>query len=70
MDAAWPGAGGAVVPAGRVKVTADAVPIGAPRMGETRGEPKVQLIREDGVIRAIDVLCSCGQCIRIRCEYG
>jgi len=70
MDAARPGAGGTVVPADRVKVSHDVVPIGAPRPGEVRGEPKIQLVREDGVIRAIDVLCSCGQWIRVRCDYG
>lgn len=70
MDAARPGAGGAVVSADRVKVTHEVVPIGAPRLGEARGEPKIQLVREDGVIRAIDVLCPCGERIRIRCEYS
>jgi hypothetical protein len=70
MEATRPGAGGTVVPADRVKVAADAVPIGAPRRAEARGEPKVQLVREDGTIRAIDVLCPCGEWIRIRCDYG
>jgi hypothetical protein len=67
MDAARPGA---VVPADRVKVAPDVVPIGAPRPGEARGEPRIQLVREDGVIRAIDVHCSCGEWIRIRCDYS
>jgi len=73
MDGERPGpagAGGSVVTADRVKVSAEAVRIGAPRHDAAHGEPKVQLIREDGVIRAIDVTCGCGERIRIRCEYG
>jgi hypothetical protein len=71
MDGERPGV---VVTADRVTVSEDAVRIGAPRPGhgggEDHGEPKVQLIREDGVIRAIDVTCKCGERIRIRCDYS
>ena len=59
-----------VVAADRVTVSDAAVRIGAPRPGEEHGEPKVQLVREDGVIRAIDVVCRCGERIRIRCDYA
>jgi hypothetical protein len=31
--------------------------------------PSCELVREDGVIRAIDVTCACGERIRIRCVY-
>jgi hypothetical protein len=69
MNGIRPGVG-VIVPADRVKVGQEVVPIGAPRLGEKRSEPQIQLIREDGVIRAIDVHCPCGECIRIRCEYS
>lgn len=62
--------GSLVVPANRVRVTDEAVVIGVPRSNETRGEPKIQLVREGGVIRAIEVICSCGELIRIRCDYS
>jgi hypothetical protein len=64
------GSGGPVVTADRVKVSAEAVRIGAPQPEGKPGEPKIQLIREDGVIRAIDVTCLCGERVRIRCEYS
>lgn len=31
--------------------------------------PSCELVREDGVIAAIDVTCVCGERIRIRCVY-
>lgn len=60
-------AGRAVVPADCVRLSAEAVRVGAP--GPVGREPTVQLVREDGVVRAIDVTCSCGERIRVRCEY-
>lgn len=69
MDAERP-ADGPIVAGGRVVVSAEAVRVGAPApAGPAPGEPVVQLVREDGVIRAIDVTCACGERIRIRCEY-
>jgi len=53
----------------RVKVSGESVRVGAPIHAGHGHEPKIQLIREEGVIRAIDVTCSCGEKIRIRCEY-
>jgi hypothetical protein len=32
-------------------------------------EPKLELVREGEVVRALDVMCSCGEKIRIVCEY-
>jgi hypothetical protein len=31
--------------------------------------PQIQLIRDGNVIQAIDVTCTCGQKIRLRCQY-
>jgi hypothetical protein len=31
--------------------------------------PQIELVRDGDVIRAIDVTCTCGQKIRLRCVY-
>jgi hypothetical protein len=31
--------------------------------------PQIELIREGDVIRAIEVTCTCGEKIRLHCEY-
>ncbi|MSR55759.1 MAG: hypothetical protein EXS09_21135 [Gemmataceae bacterium] len=58
-----------VVSAQRVRIAADVIRVAAPKAEGTAEEPRIQLIRESGVIRAIDVTCSCGEKIRIVCEY-
>lgn len=70
MDEGRSGAGGLVVPANRVRVIESGVRIGDPKGADRHGEPKVQLVREDGVIRAIEITCSCGELIRIKCDYS
>jgi hypothetical protein len=64
------GSGSLLVPANRVRNSEESVSIGVPRAGESRGEPKIQLVREGGVIKAIEVVCACGELIRIRCDYS
>ncbi len=61
--------GGAVLPAGRVRVSEEAVRVGGQDPPGGRGAPKVRLVREDGVVRAIEVTCPCGEVVRVRCEY-
>jgi hypothetical protein len=44
-----------------------------PAVGE-RNQPavakaRVELVREGGIVRAIDVTCACGERLRIVCEY-
>ncbi len=70
MDESQSGSCGLVVPASRVRVSDEGVLIGAPGSGGVHGEPKIQLVREGGVIKAIEVICSCGELIRIRCDYS
>lgn len=69
MDERRPGAAGAVVPAAHVTVSAEAVRVGGGRPADAGGEPKIHLVREDGVVRAIEVTCRCGEVIRIHCDY-
>jgi hypothetical protein len=56
------------VPASFVREAAAAAPVGDV-VNATPPEPSVELVREDGVVRAIDVTCACGQKIRLRCVY-
>ncbi len=46
--------------------------VGPPRIdaGEPGGKPpELKLHRVDGVVEAIEVRCSCGEKILIRCDY-
>jgi hypothetical protein len=69
MDEGRSGSGGVVVSAARVRVSGEGVRIGPPRPAEGVPEPKVQVFHEDDVIRMIQVVCTCGERICIRCEY-
>lgn len=69
MDERKSGAGGGVVPAARVKVSSEGVRIGPPRSADAGTEPKVQLVHEGDVVRAIQITCTCGEQIIIRCDY-
>jgi hypothetical protein len=60
----------AVLSGQQVKVSGDTVRIGAPVSHGKHGEPTIQLVREDGVVRAIDITCGCGERIRIQCDYA
>ncbi len=33
-------------------------------------QPRIRAIRDGGVIQAIDITCSCGEKIRVLCQYG
>jgi hypothetical protein len=68
MDDGRSSSGGLVVPAARVRVSAEAVRVGPARTPEGP-EPKVQVVHEGDAIRVIQVVCTCGERICIRCEY-
>ncbi len=68
MDEGHPETGGAVVAGARVRVTGAAVRVGPVRPPDAH-EPQVQVVREGDVIRAIQVVCTCGERIHIRCDY-
>jgi hypothetical protein len=68
MDEGPPVAGSLVVPGSRVRVSGEAVRIGPPRpVGGP--EPKIQVFHEGEAIRMIQVVCTCGERICIRCDY-
>jgi hypothetical protein len=57
-----------VVPSQRVRLLDEAAWVGAPGQPAAT-EPQVQLLREGSTVKAIDVVCTCGQHIRLRCVY-
>lgn len=57
----------AILPAHRIVQTSEVARIGGPHVAH--GQPKVDLVRDGEIIKAIDVTCSCGETIRIWCSY-
>ncbi len=69
MDKGRAGTGGPVVRAAHVRVSEEVIPIGAPALEGAAGGPTVRIVREGDVIQMLEVVCSCGERIRIRCDY-
>jgi hypothetical protein len=59
-----------VITANRVRVVDDFVLVGSPRAALPRVEPRIRLIKEGEIIRALDVICGCGERIRVKCDYS
>jgi hypothetical protein len=58
----------AVIPARLVSLAGQSQCVGAVPAGNAQGEtPRIELVRENGVIRAIDITCGCGQRVRVLC---
>lgn len=57
-----------VISGAHVRLLAEPAPIPVPHAGEPQ-RPQVHVVQEGGVIRAIDVVCPCGERIRLRCVY-
>jgi hypothetical protein len=58
-----------VIPGQKVRVLEEAARVGAPS-GEAGGHlPRVELIRDGEFVQAIDVQCTCGQKVRLKCIY-
>ncbi len=60
-----------VVPGRKVLVEEGpaAVMVGPARALAHACAPQVELVRDGDIIRAIDVTCTCGEKIRLRCSY-
>ncbi len=58
-----------VLPAQRVRVLDEAAQVVVPGQA-VRPEPQVHLIRDGNTVQAIEVVCSCGQRIRLKCVYA
>jgi hypothetical protein len=70
--------GGTVVRGSSVRVSGDPARVGVPGPaafipqagGESKpSEPRIEIIKDGEVIQAIDIVCSCGQHIRLNCVY-
>lgn len=59
---------GTVVRGTCVRVSSDSARIGIPGQ-EPPAEPRIEIIRSGDVIQAIDIICGCGQLIRLHCHY-
>ncbi len=59
----------AVIPQHQVRLVQE--PLSIPvRQDAGCAPPQVQLIQHNGQLQAIDILCSCGERIRLRCVYS
>jgi hypothetical protein len=59
---------GAVVRGTSVRLSGDAARVGVAGQ-EPPAEPRIEIIRSGDVIQAIDIICGCGQQIRLQCRY-
>jgi hypothetical protein len=59
---------GTVVRGTSVRLSNDSARVGVPGQ-EPPPEPRIEIIRSGDVIQAIDVICGCGQHIRLHCRY-
>jgi hypothetical protein len=59
---------GTVVRGTCVYVSGDPARVGIPGR-EPAAEPRIDIIRSGNVIQAIDIVCGCGQHIRLHCHY-
>jgi hypothetical protein len=57
-----------VLPGHRVRQSDETTLVGVPRQADEHGTT-VELVKEGNVVRAIDVICSCGQKTRVWCVY-
>jgi hypothetical protein len=67
--------GGTVVRGASVRVSGDPARVGVPGHphppgASEGGEPRIEIIRNGDVIEAIDIVCGCGQHIRLHCLYA
>ncbi len=37
--------------------------------GKEEGEVKINLKKEEGIVRIVEIICSCGRKIQLLCEY-
>jgi hypothetical protein len=58
-----------VVPGRKVLVSDESARVVIPRPEAPACAPQIELVRDGDVIQAIDVTCTCGQKIRLRCVY-
>ena len=57
-----------IVPSHRVRLSRELIPVGAPAHDHAN-EPQIILIRDGDTVKAIEVICTCGQRIRMNCVF-
>jgi hypothetical protein len=57
-----------LVPGHCVRLSPDAARVVIPG-SQGSHEPRVEIIREGDVIKIIELTCTCGQRMRLRCDY-
>ncbi|QJW94395.1 hypothetical protein [Frigoriglobus tundricola] len=68
MDDGLSGAGSLVVSGARVRVSGEAVRVGPVRAPDEPA-PKIEVVRNGDAIQTIQIVCTCGERICIRCDY-
>ena len=58
-----------VVPHHHVRVASEAARVAIPGQAGLVAEPHVTLIRDGDVVKAVEIVCSCGQRLRLNCVY-
>lgn len=63
--------GGTVIPAQHIQFHAAPAPppAPAPRAEPCQAKPQITVIKEGDTVRAIEIVCICGEMIRLDCEY-
>jgi hypothetical protein len=59
---------GTVVRGTSVRLSSDSARVGVPGQ-EPAAEPRIEITRTGDVIQAIDIICGCGEHIRLHCRY-
>jgi len=62
------GNSGAVLRGGVVRIAPEPAQIQIP--GDPATQPVVSLVRAGDIVQAIDIKCTCGKRIRLKCVYG
>jgi hypothetical protein len=57
-----------VIPASHIRMVGEPLSVGAPG-AEACAEPQVNVIRDGDTVRAIEVVCTCGQRVVLECVY-
>jgi hypothetical protein len=57
-----------VIPASHIRLGAEPVALCVPGLQPSE-QPQVNLIREGDVVRAIEIVCTCGKRIVLNCVY-
>jgi hypothetical protein len=58
-----------VVPGHSVRLSGELARVGVPGKAGT-ASPRIQVIRAGDIVQAVEITCTCGEHIRLRCVHG